>query len=215
MTPWPSDSMSTPPVAPNHAPAHNTNNVGHPLLQEGDSQYNLPTNSTEWSIRYAIRDFYYYLHFGIPFLYRNRVQRVMDAASLSYSDLKLLMALNAENREQRGRMAGDTKAWLRCLDTLKDWEGLTGSFPERSMKLKLNPNPDEVTPLPYVIPLPGTKQSRTSSGGKPALTEALGRFHVEWKTFIKSTSNEWTTLNIVSALMVTYVHKLAQLIYPI
>lgn len=141
----------------------------------------------------------------------------MDTAHLSYSDLKLLMALNARNREQRGRVFGDIKAWLGFLETLEDWDALTGNFPQRSMKLKLNPNSDEVTPLASQTPLPGTRIFRTSSGGggRPVLTEPLERFHNEWKIFLKNISNEWTTLNIISALMVTYVSKLAWIVFTV
>jgi hypothetical protein len=110
-------------------------------------------------------------------------------------------------------VAGDMKEWLGALDTLKDWEGLTGSLPQRSMKLKLNPNSDEVTPLSCLVPLPSTRQPRASGGGRLVLTDALNRFHVEWKLFLKNISSEWTTLSIVSALMVTYVDKLVRLIF--
>ncbi len=202
-----SDSMSSPQVAPKHVPNHDTGNAGHPRSQGDDSQYNFATVSAGWGIRCIFRDFYFYLHFGIPLSYQSRVQRVMDTAHLSYSDLKLLMALNARNREQGGRVFGDIRSWLGFLETLEDWDGLTGNFPQRSMKLKLNPNSDEVTPLPSHIPLPGTRPSRTSSGGdgRLVLTEPLERFHNEWKIFLKNISNEWTTLNIISALMVTCV----------
>lgn len=203
--------MSFPPFTPNYVPTHDTGDLGHPRSQGDDSQHNFATISAGWGIRCIFRDFYFYLHFGIPFSYQSRIQRVMDTAHLSYSDLKLLMALNARNREQRGRVFGDIKEWLGFLETLEDWDGLTGNFPRRSMKLKLNPNSDEVTPLPSQIPLPGTRTFRTTSGGggRPVLTEPLERFHNEWKVFLKNISNEWTTLNIISALMVTYVNKLA------
>jgi hypothetical protein len=206
--------MSSSPVAPNHAPAHDTVKKGRPQSQEYDYQYNVATSSAGRSIRCALRDFYFLIYFGVPYLYRNRVQRVMDSAHLSYSDLKLLMALNARNRKERGRVGGDIKAWLGFLETMGDWDELTGSLPQRSMKLRLNPNPDEVTPLSCTIPLPSTRPrpTRSLSGGRLVLTEALDRFQNEWKTFLKNISSEWATLNIVSALMVTYVHKLACLL---
>lgn len=201
-----SDSMASLPGAPSHVPTHDTGKIGHTRPQEGEYQHGIATSPAGWSIRCKFRDFCYYIHFGLPFLYRNRVQRVMDSAHLSYSDVKLLMALNAPNRAQRGRVGGDIKAWLGFLETLKDWDELTGSFPQWSMKLKLNPNSDEVTPLSHLIPLPSTRPTRTSSGGRVVLTESLERFHNEWKAFLKNINSEWTTLNIVSALMVTYVH---------
>ena len=74
--------------------------------------------------------FYFSIRFGVSFLYRNRVQRIVDSAHLYYSGLELLMALDARNREQRGQVGGDIKAWLGFLEILDGWDGLIGSFPQ-------------------------------------------------------------------------------------
>jgi hypothetical protein len=145
---------------------------------------------TEWSIRRGVRGVYHYLHFNFPHFYRSRIQRVMDAAHLTEDDLMLLMTLNARNGTRR-RAVPDS------------WKELIGDFPKWTMKLKLNPNSDEVTPRISTQSL-GTPNSR-----KLVLPEALKRFHKEWETFTANASREWTTLNIVSALLLTYVHRLA------
>lgn len=201
--------MSSPPAAPNGAPVHDIDKETHTQALEDDTRSGASVGSREWSARGTIRDAYYHLLFGIPFLYRNRIQRIIDTAHLSDSDLKLLMALNARNRSHTRRRR-DLKEWLKDIETLEDWDGLIGIFPQWSMKLKLNPNPDEVTPVRQTIPLPSTGQPGLSSGGKLVLTEALETFHTGWVTFINNASFEWTTLNIVSALMLTYVHSLVQ-----
>ena len=184
-------------AADSNAPTHNN-----------DNDERIQHNAFEPALQ-TIRDNYYHLLFGIPFLYQNRFQRIIDTAHLSDSDLKLLMALNARNRghARRGRPLKD---WLKAIETLEDWDGLLGPFPLYSMKLKLNPNADEVTPVRGTIPLPGINQPGNGGGGRLVLTAALETFHQDWKTFIKSASYEWTTLNILSALLLAYVHNLAQ-----
>lgn len=202
-----SDGMSSTLVAPSNAPTKKSDNSEQPRPRESDTRRNVPTR---WSARRTIRNVYNHFLFGIPFLYQNRVQRIIDTAHLSGNDLKLLMALNARNRNHTRRRR-ELKDWLSAIDTLEDWESLIGDFPPWSMKLKLNPNPDEVTPerMRQTIPLPNTNGN--AGGGKLVLTAALETFHEEWKTFIKSASYEWTNLNIVSALMLTYVYNLAYL----
>ena len=213
VAPWASVHMSSPPVPPNSAPTHNTGSEEQPRPRDDDSPRKSSGDSTEWSARQAIRDFYYHLLFGIPFLYRNRVQRIIDDAHLSDRDLRLLMALNARNQSHWRRMTRNLDGLPKAIETSKDWEGLIGNFPPWSMKLKLNPNPDEITPLGMrqTITIPGTTQPGIA-GGRPVLTDALKTFHTGWETFIKNISHEWTTLNIVSALILTYVHKLAYIL---
>ena len=67
------------------------------------------------------------------------------------------------------------------------------------------PLPDLASLTPYVGPLRPSGERNTPVGTSGShqwpLNERLEIFEKEWTAFVDSASQEWTTLNIVSALL--------------
>jgi hypothetical protein len=144
----------------------------------------------ERSKRHIAQAFYYYLHFTFPYLYLNRVDRVLDIAKLSKKDVNLLMELTG-SRRALGLVGMATTAISspQILDAALHYS-------PREMRLPL---------LDYTVLSPhlGPLERNMSTGTPTGLTKELDTFHKEWKSFVTAAIQEWTNLNIVSALLLT------------
>ena len=164
-----------------------------------------PSPHRQSKARRIIRTLYYHLHFKFPHLYFSRVNRVFQIARLSEKDLRLLKMLNGpKSALVRAGLMGTGIPWVGSIEEGGTW---SSSALDRTPGLMRLPLPDMANLTPHVGPQelrPSGERNTpvgTSESHQWPLTEQLEIFEKEWTAFVDSASQEWTTLNIVSALL--------------
>jgi hypothetical protein len=127
-----------------------------------------------------------YLHalLRIPSLYFSRVARVFEDAEVSRPDIQKMIdacstGVFANGTQTNVNPGGSTGAYA--------FDYMTGSVVGSG-----------VVGPPMILPYP-------EDWRPPAVSPALVRFKYSWEQFIDSLLKEWKTLNLVSALLLSYV----------
>ena len=193
--PYPINIPARPSPATRFVDNQNRANTTHPK--------SLPHRQS--NARRIIRALYYYLHFQFPHLYFSRVHRVFEIARLSEKDLRLLKILNGpKSALVRAGLTGAGILGARMIEEGGIWPSNALYRTPGTMQLPL---PDLANLTPYIGPQePRASGERNTSAGTPGtqrweLTKELEIFEKEWTAFVDTASQEWTTLNIVSALL--------------
>lgn len=123
-----------------------------------------------------------YLHFllRLPSLYFSRVVRIFEDAEVSKHEIQRMIEACAPDGDLD--QAGDEIPGRRTMSPSGTMRGNGGKVEPQRVFL---PFPEEWNP--------------------PTVSPALARFKSSWEQLVDSLMREWKTLNLVSALLCTYV----------
>jgi hypothetical protein len=133
------------------------------------------------------RQLYLHILLRLPSLYFSRVARIFEEAEVSRPDIQRMIDAyivgmswdNVATSADAGRPSGNYAGML-------------------SPRPPTGPGAQAMVSMPPTLPFP-------EDWNPPAVSPALARFKVSWEAFIDSLLREWKTLNVVSALLLSYV----------
>jgi hypothetical protein len=136
---------------------------------------------------------YLVLLLRLPAMYFTRVARIFEDAEVSRPDIQRMI-------DARG---GGSYMMHSASETVHANAGAAGANHGREPGITLSPNAAAaeqigIAAVAATLPIP-------DDWSPPVVSPALIRFKHSWEAFIDSLLREWKTLNVISALLLSYV----------